>query len=257
MRQVPIALLLFACLGGIVLALPKQEKFFIACANVTCNELSQRQVQQISEAITVKILGKNFLGSGTLLRHKENVYTVITNAHVLRTSEPPYQIQTSDGRIYQATVVKDVDWDENDLGLLQFRGADVVYKVGKLGDSSSLAIEDKVFVGGFTSKAEDSEKNSFMFTSGEVSLVLNKALDAGYQIGYTNNIHKGMSGAPLLNHRGEVVGINGRHKFPLWDATELYKDGSQVCKPLQELITSSSLAVPVKTLTQLAPKYFK
>ncbi len=64
-----------------------------------------------------------------------------------------------------------------------------------------------------------------------------------------------MSGAPLLNHLGEVVGINGLHKDPVWDAPELYLDGSQPNKPLQDLITRSSLAVPIKTVVQLAPKF--
>ncbi|WYL93663.1 MAG: serine protease [Gloeotrichia echinulata IR180] len=248
-------LLFFACLAGIALALPKQKQISHLCTKVNCKELSQQQLQQISQAITVKVLAKDFLGSGSLLKNEGLVYTVITNAHVLRTAEPPYQIQTPDGRIYQATIVKNVSWDGNDLGLLQFRSTGAVYQVGNLADSSSLAIGDKVFVGGFTSRIDESQTNRFVFTSGQVSLVLDKALEAGYQIGYTNDIRKGMSGAPLLNYRGEIVGINGRHKYPLWDAPELYKDGSQVCKPLKELITSSSLAVPIKTVVQLAPKF--
>ena len=87
--------------------------------------------------------------------------------------------------------------------------------------------------------------------------MLDKALEGGYQIGYTNDIRKGMSGAPLLNHLGEVVGINGLHKDSVWDAPELYLDGSQPDKPLQELITRSSLAVPIKTVVQMAPQVIK
>lgn len=249
------ALLLFVYFGGIALALPKGKKNSNLCINFNCRELTQEQLQQLSQAITVKVMAKDFLGSGSLLKKEGLVYTVLTNAHVLRIAEPPYQIQTLDGRIYQATVVKDMRWDGNDLGLLQFRSVSTVYQVGKLGDSSSLAVGDKVFAGGFISKTESSKKNSFMFTSGKVSLLLNKALDAGYQIAYTNDIHKGMSGAPLLNHRGEVVGINGRHQYPLWNTPELYKDGSQVCEPLKKLITNSSLAIPIKTAMQLAPQY--
>ncbi|MDF5733721.1 MAG: serine protease, partial [Rhizonema sp. PD38] len=166
---------------------------------------------------------------------------------------------------------KAVQFQGNDLALLQFRSNEAVYAVATVGDSSSLKVGDKVFVGGFILKANNPvQKNltpnpypqadrgvsgKFVFTEGEVSLVLNKALEGGYQIGYTNDIRKGMSGAPLLNHLGEVVGINGLHKDPVWDAPELYLDGSQPNKPLQDLITRSSLAVPIKTVMQLAPKF--
>ncbi|MFK0734668.1 MAG: hypothetical protein ACFKPT_29760 [Gloeotrichia echinulata GP01] len=64
----------------------------------------------------------------------------------------------------------------NDLGLLQFRSNGTVYQVATLRDCSSLTVGDEVFVGGFTSETEESQTNKFIFTSGQVSLVLDKAL---------------------------------------------------------------------------------
>ena len=188
-------------------------------------------------------MSKEFIGSGTLIKRQGQIYTVITNAHVLRADNPPYQIQTADGSIYEATAPSLVNKD-NDLALLKFDSKNA-YSVAALGDSSNLSDGEKVFVGGFASNSR-----KFIFTSGQVTLILDKALKGGYQIGYTNNIRKGMSGAPLLNHRGEVIGINGLHKDPVWDAPDLYQDGSQPCKPLQDLITRSSMAVPIQTVMQ-------
>jgi S1-C subfamily serine protease len=82
---------------------------------------------------------------------------------------------------------------------------------------------------------------------------LGKALEGGYQIGYTNELKKGMSGGPLLNRWGEVVGINGKHAYPLWNAPSIYQDGSQVRPALNEAIDRYSWAIPVRTLLQLAP----
>ncbi|MDJ0693592.1 serine protease [Mastigocoleus sp. MO_188.B34] len=279
-------LILFTCLGVVSLAQSRQEILVDNCKNNHCqqspiplpsNQLTVVQIRHIADSITVKVLSKEFLGSGTLLKKSQGVYTVITNAHVLRAAKSPYRIQTPDGRIYQTTLIKTVKLDGNDLGLLQFRSPDTVYEVANLGDSSTLGVGDKVFVGGFTAKfppkqpEQKEEKNSswvfhifssshlrrergLVFTTGEVSLLLQKALKGGYQIGYTNDIRKGMSGAPLLNIYGEVVGINGLHKEHLWDAVDLYEDGTEPSKPLQEQITRSSLAVPVKTVFKQFPQ---
>ncbi|NJL79460.1 MAG: trypsin-like peptidase domain-containing protein [Richelia sp. RM2_1_2] len=275
------------CLGSISLALPRQNAVLDSCKKNDCqlsptphssNPLPVAKIQQIADSITVKVLSKEFSGSGTLLKKERHIYTVITNAHVLRAAKPPYRIQTPDGHIYQATAIETVKLDGNDLGLLQFRSQDQVYAVASLGDSSSLGVGDKVFVGGFTAdgatklpkKGEEDKNNSLrlrlspsphlrqqrdlVFTTGEVSLLLEKALKGGYQIGYTNDIRKGMSGAPLLNIRGEVVGINGLHKEPLWDAADLYEDGTEPSKPLQEKITRASFAVPLRTVFKQFPQ---
>lgn len=65
------------------------------------SQLSQRQVKDLAAKITVKVLSGEFLGSGILIHRRGDVYAVLTNAHVLRSSTSPYRIQTPDGRVYQ------------------------------------------------------------------------------------------------------------------------------------------------------------
>ncbi|MDZ7965262.1 MAG: serine protease [Nostoc sp. DedSLP03] len=248
---------LLICLGGISLALPKQQNISgdVNKLSRTSTPLLPEQLQQLAKTITVKISAKELLGSGSLLQRKGQIYIVITNAHVLRAAKPPYEIKTPDGRVYQASVLQAAEFQEADLAVLQFRSPDVVYTVANIKDASSLQIGDEVFVGGFISNLTNQKlstqaakifNNQFLFTSGKVTLLLDKALEQGYQIGYTNDVRKGMSGAPLLNVYGEVVGINSLHKDPLWETPEVYQDGSQPDKSLQELITRSSMAVPLK-----------
>ncbi|MEH1919358.1 S1 family peptidase [Nostoc sp.] len=248
---------LLICLGGISLALPRQQSISgeITRLSRTSTSLSLEQLQQLAKKITVKISAKELIGSGTLLRQEGQIYTIITNAHVLRAAKPPYQVQTADAHIYQASVLQMPELQQDDLAVLQFRSPDIVYTVANVKDACNLQLGDEVFVGGFTSnvtnqklssQAEKIFNNQFVFTSGKVSLLLDKALEQGYQIGYTNDVRKGMSGAPLLNIHGEVVGINSLHKDPIWDTPEVYQDGSQPEQHLQELITRSSMAVPIR-----------
>lgn len=223
-------------------------------------QLSIEQLRTYAQAITVKVLSKEFLGSGILINRQGQVYTVVTNAHVLRAGNPPYQIQTPDQRLYLAVEMSPVkSLQGNDLAVLQFRSSEV-YTQATVGDSSTLKVGDQVFAAGFpfSSVASSSHplqsllakgrQSQFAFTTGQVSLMLDKALEGGYKIGYTNDIRKGMSGGPVLNSRGEVVGINGRHADPLWDAPDSYQDGSRLDKSLQEVINRFSWAVPMETV---------
>ncbi|ALF52881.1 hypothetical protein ACX27_08455 [Nostoc piscinale CENA21] len=245
---------LLICLGGVSFALSKQQGVSGKSTRVErSNRLSVEQLQKLAQTITVKITTSELLGSGTLLQRQGQIYTVITNAHVLRAAKPPYQIQTPDGRIYQATVLQISQLQQDDLAVLQFRSPDIVYPVANLPNASRLRVGDEVFVGGFidnlaTQKQSTLTKTQFVFTSGKVTLLLDKALEQGYQIGYTNDVRKGMSGAPLLNIHGEVIGINSLHQDPLWETPAVYQDGSQPEPHLQELITRSSMAVPIKSV---------
>ncbi|ALF52904.1 hypothetical protein ACX27_08595 [Nostoc piscinale CENA21] len=236
---------LMICLGGVELALSKPQSVPDKFSRVerSPTPLSVEQLQKLAQTITVKISAQELLGSGTILQRQGQIYTVITNAHVLRSAKPPYQIQTPDGRLYQAFVLQVAKFQQDDLAVLQFRSPDIVYSVANINYVSSLQVGDEVFVGGFTSGLT---VHQFVFTSGKITLLLEKALEQGYQIGYTNDVRKGMSGAPLLNIYGEVVGINSLHKDPIWNTPEVYQDGSQPEAHLQELITQSSMAIPIR-----------
>jgi S1-C subfamily serine protease len=181
-------------------------------------QLSIKQLEKQGQAITVKVISKDILGSGILLKRQGYFYTVLTNAHVLRADNPPYRIQTNDNRIWLADV------------------------------RSSPAVGDEVFAAGFPSVEEETEKKGFVLTTGKISLTLYKALEGGYQFGYTNDIEKGMSGGPLLNRRGEVVGVNGMHAYPLWDMPSVFVDGSEADTALHQKITHLSWAVPIETV---------
>lgn len=256
---------LFACAAGVSLIffgdffLVNTKK--IATISPTSSK-PQKTIKQIASDITVKIWATDALGSGIIWERQDSSYIVITNKHVLRAGEQPYHIQTPDRQIHHARVLNNSRLDSYDIAILRFQAVHNSYQTAILGNVANLTVGESIFAAGFpynqdkiTPHLQQSPHKipGLALKNGRISVVLDQALEEGYQIGYTSDVQKGMSGGPLLNSQGEVVGVNGKHAYPLWDAPDFYQDGSQPCLPLQRLITRSSLAIPLQTIFQMTP----
>ncbi len=203
-------------------------------------QIAQR-VEKQAKSITVKVRSGTVLGSGFIIAADEGVYTVVTNDHVVRSAAPPYQIETPDSEVYDAEMLP-IDLAGNDLAVLRFDSQGKEYTVATIG--SFLLPGDKVFAAGFPFNAQ----SEFVFEKGEVGLILEKPLEGGYQIGYTNNIQKGMSGGPLLNVDGEVVSVNRMHAYPLWGDPYIYMDGDGPSASLKEELVHYSFGKQLKLI---------
>lgn len=252
------------CVGSLLLELPTQFLGFQAYAqnleqsSVPQNlseRLSEQQLRQITQSITVKVLSGEIWGSGVLIEKQGNLYTVLTNDHVIRQQRSKgWQIQAPDGQIYRGNLARTVRFDNYDLGLIVFHSAKA-YTIASLTTSATLAVGDEVFAAGFPYDLDRAKPQGFIFTTGKVSLLSDKAFASGYQIGYTNDIENGMSGGPLLNRQGQLIGINGIHAYPLWGNPYVFADGSVASKAMQEKMSQLSWAIPIQTFLQLEPGF--
>lgn len=238
--------LLIACLG--LKPLPSQA----ISPNADCQtqqtlpQLSEAQVGQIARWITVKVFSDESWGSGILLHQQAKSYTVLTNNHVLTGGNGQhYRIQTPDNRIYAATVSDFKQFAGNDLALLQF-SSERQYAMASVAPADPLCPGEKTFAAGFPFGG-----NGLVFTTGQISLFLAQAFQGGYQIGYTNDIRKGMSGGPVLNQQGQLLGINGQHAYPLWGNPYVFTDGSTPSESLRQQMVPLSWAIPIEKLFQL------
>lgn len=207
----------------------------------------ENRLQQQAKNITVKVISGRTSGSGIIIGREGQTYTVLTNRHVL-TPGDNYKLETPDGLVYQAGVSGKANLTGRDLALLQFRSRGPVYAVATLADSSQLGKQETVFAAGFT---QETAAEDFTFLPGKVFLVLEKPLQQGYQVGYSNPVRKGMSGGPLLNGEGEVVAINGMHAYPLWGDPYIYEDGSRPSPALRQRMQQYSWGIPSNTFLQL------
>jgi tetratricopeptide (TPR) repeat protein/S1-C subfamily serine protease len=243
---------------GTILILPITYEISIATPKAisqqVTSEKSDEQLETLARSITVKVLSGENRGSGILIRKQDGVYTVLTNQHVIENGLP-YQIQTADGKIFQAKTVTGVNFDSNDMALLQF-SASQNYAVASLGNLNTVDVGSPVYVAGFPLEPDSLDANGFVFQIGKISFVLPKPLEEGYRIGYTTNVEKGMSGGPIFNSQGQVIGINGIFAQALsFSYPYIYEDGTRPNDDLEARMRRSSWGVPVDKLAQLAPQF--
>ena len=216
--------------------------------------LSEQELLDLAQKITVKIITEESGGSGIIIKKTDNSYFVVTNNHVLQNSNK-YKIKTHDSQIYNAEIVKKIEFSKNDLALLQF-SSKLSYKVAALGKLTNIEVGDSIIAVGYPFQQDRTQLEKFKFTNGKISIVNEKILAGGYQIGYTNEVEKGMSGGAVINLRGEVIAINGMHAYPIFGDPYIYTDNTKPCKPMRELMIESSWAIPMETFKKLAGDFY-
>jgi Do/DeqQ family serine protease len=143
------------------------------------------------------------LGSGIIVRHKDGTYYAITNNHVVdNTTE--IRVATKDGKEYPAELVgKD---ERKDLAMISFKTNDN-YPLAVLGDSDAVRVGDWAIAMGNPL----GEQFSFSVTMGIVSALGRTGGPGGNINDFIQTdapINQGNSGGPLVNIRGEIIGIN-------------------------------------------------
>lgn len=203
--------------------------------------LSSAEVGKIAEQITVLIEGNNSIGSGVLIKHSGNTYYVLTCKHVVEKPDK-YTIVTPGGDRYPLDNSKVKKLQSGlDLAVVQFN-SNKTYTVAKLGNSNAATVGTVAYVAGFPEQTSVVTRSIFRFLPGEITANASQALDNGYALLYTlvrvNNTLGGMSGGPVLNENGEVVGIHGRTETTA-------EDGKQIN-------TGFNLGIPINTFVKLS-----
>jgi len=143
------------------------------------------------------------LGSGVIVRFINGVYYVITNNHVVEEATE-IKVATKDGHEYTAVLVGTDS--RKDLALVSFKTSDQ-HPLAALGDSDRVEVGDWAIAIGNPL----GEQFSFSVTMGIISAVGRIGGPGGNINDFIQTdapINQGNSGGPLINIRGEVIGIN-------------------------------------------------
>jgi tetratricopeptide (TPR) repeat protein/S1-C subfamily serine protease len=206
--------------------------------SVLAAEDSNAKIKQLARAITVIVRVGERQATGVLIAKAGQTYSVVTNAHLVDGSNS-YSIQTPDGKIHSANLPYKKDFfAKDDLALLQFQTADT-YSVANLGNSATVS-KQTIFVVAFPSESEQ-----LSIKKSKISLVAEKPLVGGYQIGFGSDTKEGMSGGALLNNKGELIGILGQGNAAITDNAYTYQDGSRPNAQTLAQMRTSSFAIPI------------
>ena len=143
------------------------------------------------------------MGSGIIVRQEKDVYYVLTNNHVVDGSSE-ILVATRDGKEYAAEIRgKD---SRRDLAVISFKTTES-FPLADLGDSDTVRVGDWAIAMGNPL----GEQFAFSVTLGIVSAVGRTGGPGGNINDFIQtdaSINQGNSGGPLVNIRGEVIGIN-------------------------------------------------
>ncbi|MDY6899359.1 MAG: tetratricopeptide repeat-containing serine protease family protein, partial [Cyanobacteriota bacterium] len=201
-------------------------------------EYSTKELQTLANKITVKIIGDNNGGSGTLIGKQGNNYLVLTNSHVIQ-GVNSIKLQTADGKTYSAEIVPQEKFKNSDITLLKFQ-SNQNYCLAEV-STATPDINTTILASGFSGST-----GKITFSEGEVKKTSN--LKEGYEIGYSSNIEQGMSGGAILNSMGQLVGINGKSSYPILNTGYVYQNGKRPSEAEIREMRKLSWGIPISTV---------
>jgi serine protease Do len=173
-----------------------------------------QEVANIAGPLTVQINSSLGDGSGAIIAKNGNTYTVLTVNHVVEKPDIKYTVRTSQGKNYLATAIirLQVTKTDPDLAVIKFESPEA-YPVATLGDSDRAVIGTQIFVygypatGGLFGAEREPELSPGLVTSRP------RQRDEGYTLRYQAVTWSGMSGGPVFDSEGRVIGLHGQGEF--------------------------------------------
>ena len=219
-----------------------------------------KEVAQIAIPTTVQInniVAPNLGGSGVIISKKGKTYTVLTANHVVTNPNSEYVIRTSKGKEHKVTAVKGFQNNESgpDLAVVMFESGEE-YSVAPISNSDEADIGSGVYISGYPLPAEGSKEREYAFTNGLVSNV-RSSNERGYTMRYDAVTRRGMSGGPVFDVSGRVIGIHGEGETvglatvsKRDEASQEGGEGGQSVKTTEgqeEVKTGFNYAIPINT----------
>jgi hypothetical protein len=228
----------------------------ISCAKNTSTDnpvvFEAPEVYELAQNITFRIDGGN-PGTGFVVAGQDGTYYLLTASHVVA-SVGEYDITAPSGELYridadsyeeQITKLPNVD-----AAIIRLQ-SDEAFPVPEM-RTNPVDESSAVYVVGFPGGGQDSE---IKFEGGLIvsNDLATETLEDGYNLIYNSETLPGMSGGPVLDDQGRIVGIHGRAEQAAIGEGEYEKTGFNLgipIWPIRDLILSS-LEIRLSTADRL------
>ena len=234
-----------------LLAIASLASWFIPLPVVLAEAVTEQiapELRHYGRAISVKIISNNSIGSGVIIGKRGDRYLVWTNNHVVEGSQN-LAIETVDNKTHAARTIHNAIDSNDDSALVEFESPQN-YAIASLNTAAKPVVKQNILSIGYSSQA-----SNIVVEPGYIDRVLPQTLKEGYQVGYTSQVVRGMSGGAILNIFGDLVGINGKSSYPISNRGYSYEDGTVPTESEIEQMRKLSWGIPLSSLLlQLDPK---
>ena len=186
-------------------------------------------VRDIADKITVRIDGANG-GSGIIIKGEGNTYTVLTCWHVVK-NKGNYTVRIGTGKPYQVNYSTVKRIGKIDLAEFQFTSNEN-YRPVEIGNSGQVSAGSTVYAFGWAAPDQVSKGREYVPLE-TTARVVSQPVDE-YGLVLNNVVKPGMSGGPILDEQGCLIGITGLSTLDV------------------RLETRDFLGIPINTYKQLA-----
>jgi tetratricopeptide (TPR) repeat protein len=230
-----------------------------------------QEIKPKTKQVTVRIdSDRKGNGSGVIIAKNANIYTVLTASHVvcknINTSDcknSNYSILTYDGRkhsVSSSSIISIIRQNGVDLAVVQFDSSSI-YPVATLANYNPKDYS-YVFAAGYPD-IKNTEDSKYFFSGGFVldrekgflsvqgynpatkdtgNFQTQATYGDGYELVYTSITWEGMSGGPIFDIQGRVIGIHG--------SADSYTDTE-----IGTIQIGNSLGIPITTFLRLTTKF--
>lgn len=254
LRQNKYRLLLAVFLVGRIVLQPSLVSTQAIPSLVLPDETYSQDIYDLAQSTTVRISQDRASGTGVIIYQENGIYSVLTNWHVVETDRQ-LQLVTADGQAH-VPIAPPQQLGSFDLAIVQFESSNN-YAIATIA-AEIPQVGEKIYAAGFPLYKQESTTDTialgieaFRLTQGEISLVPSQSLPEGYRLGYSNDTEIGMSGGPIFNAKGFLIGIHGRGKYrdPGF-GVYTFADGSEPNPQMLEKMVNSSWGIPIDTYLQ-------